>query len=73
MLSRIWSETQSLDPTGADVIEELRKCAQAEPAGDGFDLTYELSGNPAGPRSGNRCHRIRRPRGDRLVVWRKTG
>ena len=39
--------TQSLDPTGANVIEELRKCAQAEQAGDGFDLTYELSGNPA--------------------------
>ena len=39
--------TQSLDPTGANVIGELRKCAQAEQAGDGFDLTYELSGNPA--------------------------
>jgi 2-desacetyl-2-hydroxyethyl bacteriochlorophyllide A dehydrogenase len=39
--------TQSLDPTAANVIEELRKWAHVERAGDGFDLTYELSGNPA--------------------------
>ncbi len=38
---------ESLDPTGADVIGALRKWAHAEQAGDGFDLTYELSGNPA--------------------------
>ncbi len=37
---------ESLDPTGADVIDELRKLAHAEQAVDGFDLTYELSGNP---------------------------
>jgi 2-desacetyl-2-hydroxyethyl bacteriochlorophyllide A dehydrogenase len=38
---------ESLDPSGADVIGELRKWAHAEQPSGGFDLTYELSGNPA--------------------------
>jgi 2-desacetyl-2-hydroxyethyl bacteriochlorophyllide A dehydrogenase len=38
--------TESLDPGGVDIIDGLRKWVQAEQPGSGFDLTYELSGNP---------------------------
>jgi 2-desacetyl-2-hydroxyethyl bacteriochlorophyllide A dehydrogenase len=38
---------ESLDPSGPDAIDELRRLAHADQPSDGFDLTYELSGNPA--------------------------
>jgi NADPH:quinone reductase-like Zn-dependent oxidoreductase len=54
--------TESLDPTGANVIDELRQCAHAEQAGDGFDLILRtVMGQSRSSRSGHRCHRIRRP------------
>ncbi|MGB6066549.1 MAG: zinc-binding alcohol dehydrogenase [Desulfomonilaceae bacterium] len=38
---------ESLDPTRPDVLEQLRQLVGAELPGDGFDLSYELSGNPS--------------------------
>jgi 2-desacetyl-2-hydroxyethyl bacteriochlorophyllide A dehydrogenase len=39
--------TESLDTGGVDIIDELRKWSRSEQPGGGFDLAYELSGNPA--------------------------
>jgi 2-desacetyl-2-hydroxyethyl bacteriochlorophyllide A dehydrogenase len=39
--------SESLDPSANDVLGELQKRAHAEQTARGFDLIYELSGNPA--------------------------
>ncbi len=65
--------SQSLDPTGANVIDELRKCCTRRAGRRRVRSDLRTVGQSRGSQSGNRCHRIRRPRSDRFVVWRKTG
>ncbi len=64
---------ESLDPTGADVIDELRRLAHAKQAADGLDLIYEPVRQSRSPRPGNRLRRVRQPHSDRIVVWGKAG